>query len=260
MHNVSAVHHSTYNFHPPTSHASETSRTRKPIKMAQKRNSDIFDDSEDDHDQVQFAKKSKYILPSLPPDPLHEMSQSELEKLSHEDLVAYVISLQDVVQKTIVALGTEQEKSKALQEKSKTLLNDASKRSALTNSTINVAAAQTLSPFQVAERADELASMCAKGIKKQMKWQPSCKNGTTRWSFSGVSPSPEVFFKMLRLPSGGKPWKMKKITREDFESAVGDIDVSVRCATLRITSAQINVKWTPETNEFSLSGTYGLGI
>lgn len=188
MHNVSAVHHSTYNFHPPTSHASETSRTRKPIKMAQKRkqlsqllldlalnrligNSDIFDDSEDDHDQVQFAKKSKYILPSLPPDPLHEMSQSELEKLSHEDLVAYVISLQDVVQKTIVALGTEQEKSKALQEKSKTLLNDASKRSALMNSTINVAAAQTLSPFQVAERADELASMCAKGIKKQMKWQ-----------------------------------------------------------------------------------------
>ncbi|MCJ1264624.1 hypothetical protein MMC22_004498 [Lobaria immixta] len=216
-------------------------------------NSDIFDDSEDDHDQVQFAKKSKYILPSLPPDPLQEMSQSELEKLSHEDLVAYVISLQDVVQKTIAALGTEQEKSK-------TLLNDASKRSALANSTNNVAAAQTLSPFQVAERADKLASMCARGIKKQMKWQPSCKNGTTRWSFSGVSPSTEVFFKMLRLPSGGKPWKMKKISREDFESAVGDINASVRCATLRITSAQINVKWTPETNEFSLSGTYGLGI
>lgn len=42
-----------------------------------------------------------------------------------------------------------------------------------------------------------------------------------------MSPSPEVFFKMLSLPSGGKPWKMKKITREDFESAVGDIDVSV---------------------------------
>lgn len=188
MHNASAVHHSTYNFHPPTSDTSETSHARKPIKMAQKRkqssqllvdltlnpligNSNIFDDSEDDHDQVQFAKKPKYTIPSLPPDPLQEISQSELEKLSHEDLVAYVISLQDTLQKTIVALGTEQEKNKALQEKSKTLLNDASKRSALANSTSNVAAAQTLSPTQVAERADKLASMCARGIKKQMKWQ-----------------------------------------------------------------------------------------
>lgn len=42
-----------------------------------------------------------------------------------------------------------------------------------------------------------------------------------------MSPSPEVFFKMLRLPSGGKPWKMKKISRDDFERAVGDIDASV---------------------------------
>lgn len=185
MHNASAVHHSTYNFHPPTSDTFETSHTRKPIKMAQKRkqssqllldlalnpligSSDIFDD---DHDQVQFAKKPKYTIPSLPPDPLQEISQSELEKLSHEDLVAYVISLQDTMQKTIVALGTEQEKNKALQEKSKTLLNDASKRFALANSTSNVAAAQTWSPTQVAERADKLASMCARGIKKQMKWQ-----------------------------------------------------------------------------------------
>lgn len=57
--------------------------------------------------------------------------------------------------------------------------------------------------------------------------QPSCKSGTTRWSYSGVSPSPEVFFKMLNLPSGGKPWKQKKISREDFSDAVGDIDASV---------------------------------
>lgn len=57
--------------------------------------------------------------------------------------------------------------------------------------------------------------------------QPSCKAGTTRWSYSGVSPSLEVFVKMLGLPSGGKPWKQKKISNEDFSNAVGDIQASV---------------------------------
>ena len=77
-------------------------------------NSDIFDDSEDNNDQVQFAKKPKYTLLSLLPDPLQKISQPELEKLSHKNLIAYVILLQDTVQKIIIVLETKQEKNKAL--------------------------------------------------------------------------------------------------------------------------------------------------
>lgn len=130
-------------------------------------NSDIFSDSEDDSNLHQFGKKAKYALPSLPPDPLQELSQSELEKLSYEDLVTHTLSLQETLQKTLGLLGSEQEKCK-------NLLKDASKKSALAPKTANsVAAAQTLSPTQVAERAEKLGDMCAKGIKKQMKWQVS---------------------------------------------------------------------------------------
>lgn len=94
-----------------------------------------------------------------------EISQSELEALSHGELVAHAISLQQTLQKTLTALESEQDKSK-------TLLKEASKKSALVpKSANNVAAAQTMSPAQVAERAEKLADMCARGIKKQMKWQ-----------------------------------------------------------------------------------------
>lgn len=42
-----------------------------------------------------------------------------------------------------------------------------------------------------------------------------------------MSPTPEILFKMLDLPSDGKPWKMKKIAREDFCNTIGDVEASV---------------------------------
>lgn len=61
--------------------------------------SNVFEDSDSAFDPVPIAKKPKHALPSLPPDTLKEMHQTELEKLSHEDLVAYVISLQVTLRK-----------------------------------------------------------------------------------------------------------------------------------------------------------------
>lgn len=123
----------------------------------------MFDD--DDVSPLRFGKKSKYALPSSPPDPLKEVSESELETFSHEDLVAYVISLQTTLQTALAALGSAEVNNRAL-------LKDASKKSALLSKTANrIAAEQTLASTQLAERAEKLADMCAKGIKKQMKWQ-----------------------------------------------------------------------------------------
>lgn len=82
---------------------------------------------------------------------------------------------------------------------------------------------------------------------------------------------------MLDLPSDGKAWKQKKLPLAGFEDAVGSIEASVSCLSrmssgkgseklisqirygrLRITSEHVNVKWNPEENSFSLSGTYGI--
>ena len=41
-------------------------------------------------------------------------------------------------------------------------------------------------PEKVAERAQKVRDICSKEIKKQMKWQPSCKKGSTKWSYTGV--------------------------------------------------------------------------
>ena len=122
----------------------------------------MFDD--DDVSPVRLGKKPKYALPS-PPDPFKEVSESELETFSHEDLVAYVISLQTTLQTALAALGSAEVNKEAL-------LKDASKKSApLSKAASGIAAKQTLASTQVAERAGKLADMCAKGIKKQMKWQ-----------------------------------------------------------------------------------------
>lgn len=123
----------------------------------------MFDDDEVSH--LRSSKKPKYALPSSPLGPVKELSESELETCSHEDLVAYVISLQKTLQTALAALGSAEAKNRLL-------LKDASKRSAQLPKTANgIAAEQTVAATPVAERAEKLADMCANGIKKQLKWQ-----------------------------------------------------------------------------------------
>ena len=88
-----------------------------------------------------------------------------------------------------------------------------------------------------------------------------------------MAPNPQVFFKMLNLPGDSKPWKRKKFSVSDFEDAFGSIEASVgnslmkdkweadsagkiRYGSLRITSQHVNLKWDPEVNGYTISGTY----
>ena len=57
--------------------------------------------------------------------------------------------------------------------------------------------------------------------------KPSCKRGTSKWSHSGGALNAQVFRKMLNLPQDGKAWKQRKLSIEDFQDAVGEIDASV---------------------------------
>lgn len=41
--------------------------------------------------------------------------------------------------------------------------------------------------------------MCAAEIKKQMKWQPSCKKASTKWRHTGIVPHKDVFYKLFEF-------------------------------------------------------------
>ena len=80
---------------------------------------------------------------------------------------------------------------------------------------------------KVAERAKKTRDVCAAEIKKQMKWQPSCKTGTTKWSYIGIVPHEDVFYKLFGFEKPKKAWKQKKIDMADFEEKIGYISNSV---------------------------------
>ncbi|KAL7412035.1 hypothetical protein BDY24DRAFT_394400 [Mrakia frigida] len=97
-----------------------------------------------------------------------------------------------------------------------------------------------------------------KGIEKQMKWQPSCKTGRTKWNYSAVVPSEAVFLEVFNLVPEKKQWKVKKIPKDTFENLTGSIYASIRYGSLQITSPDITLKWNKEDLTYTVSGLYGL--
>ena len=81
---------------------------------------------------------------------------------------------------------------------------------------------------KIKDTAYKLRITVAKDIKKQMKWQPSCRTGTTKWSYSSAVAHEDVFYRAFRIEKGGEKWKQKKVPMRDFEGVVGSISASVR--------------------------------
>jgi hypothetical protein len=89
---------------------------------------------------------------------------------------------------------------------------------------------------KIAERARKTRDVCSTEIRKQMKWQPSCKKGSTKWSYSGMVPHEDVFYKLFRLEKPKKPWKQKAIDMSDFNQSIGAITSTVSLTLLLQTS------------------------
>lgn len=126
-------------------------------------------------EEVESAKKIRTMPKTFDLD--------ELTAMSKEDLIGLVQGLQEAaVQHTHF-----------LQALAETSGNRAGK------------AAET--PEKIPERARKIRDICHKKIGKQMKWQPSCKKGSSRWSYECVVPSTEVFNQVFRVEEGAKPRK-----------------------------------------------------
>jgi hypothetical protein len=129
---------------------------------------------------------------------------------------------------------------------------------------------------KIAERARKTRDVCSTEIRKQMKWQPSCKKGSTKWSYSGMVPHEDVFYKLFRLEKPKKPWKQKAIDMSDFNQSIGAITstvsltlllqnskkytdfVQIRYGCLSLTGDSVKVHWDQDEKTFKLTGTYGL--
>ena len=111
---------------------------------------------------------------------------------------------------------------------------------------------------QVKETAAKLAVIAHKEIKKQMKWQPSCKRGSSKWSYTATVPDPAVLFALFNLEAGGKQWKQKKLALAEFQDALGYIRVSCRYNYLSMTGEHVNLRFDSEALSWSVSGTYGI--
>jgi len=114
---------------------------------------------------------------------------------------------------------------------------------------------KALTPAELEAAAKKLANAVKSGIRKQFTWKPSAKTGSARWLYDGVCPDPEVFGAMLNL-DGPPKFKSSKMTADNFEELIGDLQVSIRYDTLHPTS-DVNIQWKPDQGTFKFSGSYG---
>ncbi|KAI1084985.1 hypothetical protein F5B20DRAFT_520487 [Whalleya microplaca] len=92
-----------------------------------------------------------------------------------------------------------------------------------------------------------------------MKWVPSCRRGTARWSYTGSVSDPAVFFKTFGespTDAKGKKWKQKRVPVHEI--FFGNIEASIRFGSLKITGTHVTLKWDEENSMFTVSGRYGL--
>jgi hypothetical protein len=169
------------------------------------------------------------------------MNEEDLNDLSRDELVEYVLGLQEQLKEALTA----------------------------------VPKAKEFTPDELKEKSFKARQMLVRGIAKQMKvstnvesidsylhadvvqWTPSCQTGKARFVYEGQIEDERIFRAMLGLP-GKHEKKMFKMSAGDFHDNVGKPWDSVRYATLKITSSDVNIRWTPEEKTFKVSGTYGV--
>ncbi|KAL8951515.1 MAG: hypothetical protein Q9222_002518 [Ikaeria aurantiellina] len=67
-----------------------------------------------------------------------------------------------------------------------------------------------------------------KGVTSQMKWKPSCKAGTAKFSYSAVVPSTATFLTLFKLDAGWKK-KMLHFAPSSFQQTTyTDISAGIR--------------------------------
>ncbi|KUJ19476.1 uncharacterized protein LY89DRAFT_780409 [Mollisia scopiformis] len=119
------------------------------------------------------SKKARKSEP-LPIEKLMLLTPDSMQNFPQEQLISFITSLQHAYRELESAQLT-------------------------TSAKIPKVPAAVDDPAKIAKKAGKIADMMADGIKKQMKWQPSCKTSGKRWIYECMVPSEAVFLSLFRL-------------------------------------------------------------
>lgn len=119
---------------------------------------------------------------------------------------------------------------------------------------------KSIDPDKLAERVSKIKKLAAQQIKKQMKWKPSCKYGTPRWSWSTFVD--ENVFRALRGLKEGEKTKGTKLSPDAFEEMVGtELCTSIRYGgQLTLKGENVNITYNSKEGQMRISGGYGLDV
>lgn len=119
------------------------------------------------------------------------------------------------------------------------------------------AAPAEISPEKAREKADKLRTHAYRGIKSQMKWKPSCKHGSARFSYTAMCSEP-TFRQFMNLEDKDKT-KGQKMEADDFEPKIlGQyVSASIRYGYLSL-KGTVNVTFSPKNSEIKITGGYGI--
>lgn len=129
------------------------------------------------------------------------------------------------------------------------------------------APAAALSPEQLASQAAKVCEAAVKQIRAQMKWKPSCKQGSAKWGYDGLVP-PAVYQRIFAAHLKPKELAqlkdvtVKRLTVDEFCTAFGtssyQLSAPIRYGSLSITGESVTCKYDATSGELRLTGSYGL--
>jgi hypothetical protein len=113
-----------------------------------------------------------------------------------------------------------------------------------------------------------VAALTQKGINSQMKWRPSCKHGSARFSYEGLC-VPDAFCYLMAAHLSDKETRkledtsvrtavQKKLTVEQFEEVFGSCGASCRFSYLCINTPTVLVKFENQEGALKVTGGYGI--
>ncbi|KAF2631536.1 hypothetical protein BU25DRAFT_407188 [Macroventuria anomochaeta] len=121
----------------------------------------------------------------------------------------------------------------------------------------NAPGPKAYSPEDLDDMMKQARKMLVEGIERlMMKWTPSCKTGTARFTYECQVSSPYIYKLVLGLPSGHNKKKFK-MSVSDFHNTVGRPKGKVRHNVLVITGSDVSVRWMPDESIYKISGTFG---
>lgn len=138
------------------------------------------------------------------------------------------------------------------------IISELKKKARKTSANSSPSPAVADNPEKVAAQVQKLKKLAAQQIKKQMKWKPSCKHGTARWSYSALVDE-NVFREFRGGLKAGEKTKGTKMSTDAFEDLLGtELCTSIRYGYLNLKGENVNITYKKNDGEMKITGGYGM--